>query len=333
MKTYSYQSPEIKIFGIVGFDQTKCLHRLLDDVMDQVPSLKFLGKRPHGARMGFRTSATEFKLIIDFETLTPDVGMSIYSCQSALIYAGDRQQPRYLGMCRPVNYQTKHCEATFRKGNNEIEDILIWLPRNEIIADIRLEIPDDAIIGLPTPYKYSTPIVYYGSSITEGGCAYNINAGYNAIISQHLDVDYYNLGFSGSARGELAVADFINSIDMSIFVYDYDHNAPTVEHLANTHEPFFKRIREMHPTLPIIMMTRPAINYGEDEKKRREIVLTTYHNALEVGDKNVYFIDGELFFGEKDRHLCTADGVHPNEEWQETRLVPMVKAFLKSLIV
>ena len=313
MQTFSFTAPEIKVFGIPHFEKSKCLRRLPDEVLDQVPGLKFLGKRPQGARLGFRTDAAEFVLKIEFETLNPDIGMAIYSCQSALVYAGDRHAPRYLGMCRPANYQTKSFEAKFRKGGDALEDILIWLPRNEIIANVTVEIPDGSTLCPPTPYRYAKPVVYYGSSITEGGCAYNVNNGYNAIISQHLDTDYINLGFSGSAKGELPIADFINTLDMSIFVFDYDHNAPTAEHLQSTHEPFFKRIREAHPTLPIVMMTRPAITYGEDEKKRREIVLTTYRNALEAGDKNVYFIDGEQFFGNRDRHLCTADGIHPND--------------------
>lgn len=313
MQTYSYKSQKIKVYGIPNFDKTHVLHRLPNDVMKAVPSLAFLGKRPHGARLAFKTNASEFTLKIDFETLTHDIGMSIYSCQSALVYANDRHSPRFLGMCRPTSYQTKSFEAKFHKGNSSLEDILVWLPRNEIIADINLDFPDDAEVCLPTPYKYEKPIVYYGSSITEGGCAYNLNGGYNAIISQHLDIDYINLGFSGNAKGEIPVADFISSLDMSIFVYDYDHNAPTAEHLATTHEPFFRRIREKHPDLPIIMMTRPAVVYGEDEKMRRDIVLTTYRNAIDSGDKNVYFIDGEQFFGEKDRHLCTADGIHPND--------------------
>jgi hypothetical protein len=235
-------------------------------------------------------------------------------------------------MCSPNNYNSKVCEASFSKGNDDMEDILIWLPRNEIIANINLTFPDNATVTTPTPYKYSKPILYYGSSITEGGCAYNINNGYNAIISQHLDVDYYNLGFSGSAKGELPVADFINTLDISIFVYDYDHNAPTIEHLESTHEPFFKRIREVHPNLPIIMMTRPAVIYGDHEKKRREVVLKTYNNAIASGDKNVYFIDGESFFGDKDRHLCTADGIHPNDLgfYRMAECVePVIKAILE----
>ena len=313
MKSYSYKSPEVKVFGIPNFEESQRLCRLPEEIIEQIPKISFLGRRPQGARLGFKTNAGEFTLNIEFETLTPDIGMSIFACQSALVYAGDRQNPRYLGMCHPYNYQSKSFRARFRKGNCDLEDILIWLPRNEIIANITIDFPDDAIVCHPTPYKYSTPIIYYGSSITEGGCSCNVNCGYNAIISQHLDTDYINFGFSANAKGELEIADFINTLEMSIFVYDYDHNAPTVEHLRATHEPFFKRIREKHPNLPMIMMTRPAITYGEDEKQRREVVMATYQNAVEAGDKNVYFIDGERFFGEKDRHLCTADGIHPND--------------------
>lgn len=332
MKSISYLSNDVKVFGIPNFESKKCLSRLPEEVMEQVPSLNFLGRRPHGARLAFKTDASEFSLKIEFETLAPDIGMSIYSCQAALVYAGNRQAPRFLGMCRPNNYSSKVCEASFSKGNDDMEDILIWLPRNEIIANITLTFPDNATVTTPTPYKYSKPILYYGSSITEGGCAYNINNGYNAIISQHLDVDYYNLGFSGNAKGELPVADFINTLDISIFVYDYDHNAPTIEHLESTHEPFFKRIREVHPNLPIIMMTRPSVVYGDHEKKRREVVLKTYNNAIASGDKNVYFIDGESFFGDKDRHLCTADGIHPNDLgfYRMAECVePVIKAILE----
>lgn len=51
-------------------------------------------------------------------------------------------------------------------------------------------------------------------------------------------MDYINYGFPGNARGELAVAEYIKNIDMSAFVYDYDHNAETSEDLQRTHKPF-----------------------------------------------------------------------------------------------
>ena len=48
------------------------------------------------------------------------------------------------------------------------------------------------------------------------------------------------------------MADYIKHLEMSAFVYDYDHNAPSAEHLLNTHERFFKRIREKIPRFPLL---------------------------------------------------------------------------------
>jgi lysophospholipase L1-like esterase len=144
-------------------------------------------------------------------------------------------------------------------------------------------------------------------------------------------VDYYNFGFSGNAKGDMNMAEYISGIDMSIFVYDYDHNAPSPEHLESTHEPFFKLIREKNPDLPVIMMTRPAITYTESDKRRREIVLATYQNALKAGDENVYFIDGEVFYGEHDRELCTVDKVHPND-LGFYRMAQVIEPVIKSIL-
>ncbi len=312
MKTYSYKDEPIKVFGVIDFEKNQKIQRLPDELIEKIPRLSHLGRRCPGARVGFRTNAGTINIKITFETLNVDVGMSIYACQSAAVYAGDRQESRFLGLIYPKNYEQKSFEGTIKK-ESKLEDITIWLPRNEIISDIEISVNDYAEMLPPTPYKYSKPIVYYGSSITEGGCCSSVTNGYNAIISRHLDVDYYNLGFSGNAKGDLNMAEFIAGVDMSIFVYDYDHNAPTVDHLAKTHEPFFKCVRERRPNLPIVMMTRPAITYTDDHKARREVVRRTYENALKAGDKNVYFIDGERFFGDVDREICTLDRVHPND--------------------
>ena len=140
-----------------------------------------------------------------------------------------------------------------------------------------------------------------------------VSNGYNSMISRWLDVDFYNFGFSGNAKGEPEIAEYINTIDKSIFVYDYDHNAPDVDYLEKTHEPFFQIIRKHDPQLPVLMMTRPNFYEGTDDAKRREVVRRTYENAVSAGDKNVWFLDGETFFGKEDRALCTLDGTHPND--------------------
>ena len=82
-------------------------------------------------------------------------------------------------------------------------------------------------------YRIKKPVVYYGSSITQGGCASKPGSSYESILSRRFDCDYINLGFSGTAKGEDEIVDYIKGLEMSVFVMDYDHNAPTTEHLAS----------------------------------------------------------------------------------------------------
>ena len=329
--TYSYKDTPLRVYGLPAFEKDKRLRRLPEEVIEAVPSLKFLGLRCPGARLCFRTNSREITVRIVFETLSFDIGMSIYSCQSAFVFAGERSNSRYLGLIHPTGYDNKDFSATLNKGNNDMEDITVWLPRNEIISDIEISVADGAEVCEPTPYKHATPVVFYGSSITEGGCCCNMSSAYNAILSRWLDTDYINLGFSGNAKGEMPMADFISDIEMSVFVYDYDHNAPNPEHLEKTHEPFFLRFREKQPNTPVIMMTRPQIRYNSDEIRRREIVRKTFENAVNRGDKNVYFIDGETFYGDTDRDLCTIDGIHPND-LGFSRMASVIEPTLKKLL-
>ncbi|MBQ3040661.1 MAG: hypothetical protein IJD42_03595 [Clostridia bacterium] len=309
----TYKDKPIRVFGVPNIEKSGIFERLPKDLREKLPNLEFLGRRTPGARIGFRTDAPSFTVRISLETLSPDIGLSIYSCQSACVYLGERKKSMFLGLVNPPNYETKEFEKTFNKAEG-MEEITIWLPRNEIISNVEIEIPDGYRVEEPTPYKYSVPAIYYGSSITEEAAAANQCASYNALISRHLDLDYYNFGFSGNCKGELEMADFINTLDFSVFVYDYDHNAPTPEHLKQTHEPFYKKIREKNPSVPIVMITRPTATFNDDARLRRDIVRTTYENALKNGDKNIYFVDGEDFFKDfDDKEVCFTDTIHPTD--------------------
>ena len=314
MKVFNFKNPPIRVFGSPLFYKTGKLERLPEELC-QIINVPALGKRCPGARVCFRTNAPSFTVKITLESNRLDIGMALFAAQSAAVLVGDRQNPHYAGLVGPTNYDTLTFEKLVYKkdANTDMEDVTIFLPRNEPVANVEITVEDEYTVEAPTPYRDIKPIVYYGSSITEGGCCtIPINA-YNAIISNRLDVDYYNLGFSSSARGELEMADYINeNFDMSIFVYDYDHNAPSHKHLEDTHEAFFLRIREKNPNLPIIMMSRPWATYKEDDT-RRSIIRKTYENAVARGDKNVYFIDGESFFKPEEAYMCLVDTVHPND--------------------
>lgn len=310
MKTINCKEAPIKVFGIPFFYEKKNFTRLPDRLCNILAG-SGCGRRCPGARIGFRTNAKTFTVKTKLKTLSVDVGMSIYACQSIAVMIGDRSDPVFAGLASPPDYNTKVFEHTFEKSS-EMEEVTLWLLRNEEIEDIELTFPDDALIEEPTPYKYG-PALFYGSSVTEGGCCSSITNNYPALLSRWLDMDIYNFGFSGSAKGEPEIADYINTIDFSLFVLDYDHNAPDDEHLQRTHEPFFRKIREKHPDMPIIILARPNFGNWEDSEAHRNIIKQTYENAVAAGDKNVYYIDPKEFYGDEDSRLCTVDRIHPND--------------------
>jgi len=211
--------------------------------------------------------------------------------------------------------------------------VTINFPLYNDVNDLFIGVAEGSSIGHGKTYKYTTPVVYYGSSITQGGCASRPGNAYQHVITRMLDCDHINLGFSGGGKAEQAMCDYIADLDMSVFFMDYDHNAPNAEYLKNTHENLYLTVRKKHPDIPIIMTTKPDTARDPEVPKRRAIIYDTYSKALERGE-NVYFVDGGQAFGLEFRDSCTVDGCHPNDLGfirMAQHFAPYVKAALESI--
>ncbi len=183
------------------------------------------------------------------------------------------------------------------------------------VKNLKLGFDEGAAVRKHRPYTHTVPIVYYGSSITQGACASRPGTCYEAIISRMLDCDYINLGFNGSAKGEKAIAEYIASLNMSAFVCDYDHNADPPM-LAETHFRMYEIIREKHPDMPYFMVSRPDYRFFSKNNKHNEmrvVIMESYLKAYGNGDKNVWFVDGAAFFAGDERGDCTMEGTHPTD--------------------
>ena len=196
----------------------------------------------------------------------------------------------------------------------KMTEYTLYMPCYGGVFSLELGFPEEARVEEPRAYTIEKPIVFLGSSITQGGCSSRPGLQYQGYVSRRLDADFVNLGFSGSCRAEIEIMEYVANLPMSAFVYDYDHNAPTLEHLEETHLRGYKIVREKNPELPIVLMSRPGYDiYSSYDAKRRITIQKTYQYGIENGDENLYYIDGYSLFEGEDRTECTVDGCHPND--------------------
>tara|TARA_Y100000588_G_scaffold394368_1_gene514455 strand:- start:408 stop:1457 length:1050 start_codon:yes stop_codon:yes gene_type:complete len=231
------------------------------------------------------------------------------------LYHGQKNQKQFTGVKLPLPQDRSAYEKILVEGwDREMRDWTLDFPLYNGIKQVVVGLDPDAKIEPPTPFTVAKPILFYGSSITQGCAASRPGNAYIHIIARRLDANLVNLGFSGAAKGEPEMAGVIASVDMSVFVMDYDYNAPSAEHLAQTHEPFFQIVREAQPDLPIVIVSSPSLDADPARwGQRREVVRRTYENAVQQGDTKVWFVDGQTLYGTTDRDACTTDLCHPND--------------------
>ena len=304
------------IYG-VSYDEKRGMYtRMPQEIAEQVSAeVAELNPNTAGGRVRFRTDSkfigiravmkTDF--LMPHITLVGQSGFDLYRRKD-----GESTEVYYHSYIPPMGMRTGYSSPFATDGR--MADYTINFPLYDGVKELYIALKKDAVIAEAAPYRHPVPVVYYGSSITQGGCASRPGNSYQAIISRRLNVDHINLGFSGSGRAEKIMVDYLASLDMSVFVSDYDHNAPNVEHLKRTHLPLYRAVRKAHPDIPIIILSAPDVLISPaTHVERREVIRQTYLTALAEGDKNVYFIDGAELFAGADWDSCTVDGTHPND--------------------
>jgi len=301
-----------QIYGL--FYENGKFRRMPEEIAKTVsPAVLRLHANTAGGRVRFKTDSPYVAIKAKMGAiskmphfaLTGSAGFDLYITQ-------DGEMPRHIKTFAPPydiqdGYEAEH---TFAAAG--MREITIHFPLYSEVHELYIGLSESASISAPTPYRPVKPIVYYGSSITQGGCASRPGMAYQNIISRRLNCDHINLGFSGNAKAEVEIAEYIKGLDMSVFVYDYDHNAPTVQHLRDTHERMFRIIRDANPDLPIICASRPKVRLSKSDQERLEIIKTTYENARSIGDKNIYLLEGSKLM-ELAGTEGTVDCTHPTD--------------------
>ena len=309
-------------FKLYGFDETELkkgnYYRMPEDVATATSEgVKLLSRESVGGRVRFSTDSPYIAIRAKFRVVGKSSHLTLISSAGFDIYEDGEYGSRLVKECRmPFDMVDSYEQIVYFKGDI-MRTYTINFPVHSVVDSIQIGLKPNSKLGEPAPYKDIAPIIFYGSSIVHGTGACRPGTTYPAIISRELNIDYKNIGFSGQARGEQVMAEWLSKQDMSVFVYDYDHNCYTVEDLQNTHYSFYKTFRKNNKDVPIIMITRPDYwtSYGNFDvvNKLRDIILKSYLTAREEGDNNVYLIDGTSFNVAPHQYDFSLDACHPND--------------------
>ena len=290
------------VYGLYHYRQEPVFRRLPLSVANQAnEGVQTLHTNTAGARVKFKTNSQTITLQCDMPSLSDIPHMPRCGSGGFDLYVKKGARYWYTATFIPNDFDHGYT-ASYSFPCQQERDLLLHFPLYSDVNSLHIGLDDDASLAPGQPYRFPLPVVYYGSSITQGLCASRPGNSYQAVISRKYDCDFLNLGFAGSAQGEPALAEYIAQLPMSVFVLDYDHNAPDVAHLQSTHEAFYQTIRRQRPELPILLVGRPDFYPNkQDDSHRRD------------GDSNIYFLDGQSLFEGDERDACTVDGKHPND--------------------
>lgn len=318
------ETEELRVYGLYDYKNGDHFRRMPEDVAEMVSEgVRDLNLQTAGGRVRFITDSEVMAIKGFFPKYNIISNMSPTGSSGFDVYISKNGKEKYLGIVRPFGVPI-FAPYNFGTGTEGIlklpkgkKQITVNLPLHNPIDKLYIGLAEGSTVEKSIDYRYEKPVLYYGSSITQGLCASRPGMAYEAQISRMFDCNFINLGFAGRCLGEPCMADYIASLDPSVFVYDYDHNSTRHQQYIETHEALYLKFREKHPNTPVIFVGRPDfwlkgyLNAPLPETNR-EVLYDTYIKAHNRGEK-VYYVDGYSLFDGEDREECTVDLIHPND--------------------
>ncbi|MBE6883180.1 MAG: hypothetical protein E7487_01090 [Ruminococcaceae bacterium] len=302
------------LYGVFYDKKRGRFMRMDGDVADQVSEgVSYLATNTSGGRIRFSTDSSVIGISVAYSSLVEMSHMPLTgSCGFALL---EKIGTTYktVSLFRPLHSEKQGYTGEVLINDHKRHEYILYFPLYNDVTKLQIYLDKTATLFEPEKYRNIKPILYYGASIDQGGCASRPDSSYTAILSKWNDIDFINLGFSGNAKGEPLMAEYASKIDCSLFFIAYDGNAPSAKFLEETHFKFYETYRKIKKDIPIVFMSVPCFENFPEAAERREILKRSCLRAKEQGDNNIYFIDGEGLFDDKDREMCTVEGIHPND--------------------
>lgn len=203
--------------------------------------------------------------------------------------------------------------------NGKDHEFRLFLPLYNTINWMEIGVAKENTF-FPLPLEKEKPIVVYGTSIAQGGCASRPGMAWPAILERQLHLPVINLGFSGNGKLEKSIIDLMTEIDASIYVLDclpnleYKNDGSLEEKIREA----VKGLQAKRPSIPILLVEHSLgpnegiINgkYVKDCEEVSEVMRQTFSKMKKGSVKNIYLLSNSaLGLGINS----TVDGIHPND--------------------
>lgn len=197
----------------------------------------------------------------------------------------------------------------------------LYLPLYNSVDWLEIGVPGESTFQ-PKPLRQEKPIVVYGTSIAQGGCASRPGMAWPAILGRRLDNPVINLGFSGNGRLESEVINFINEIDAKVYILDCLPNLTpgkdrSLEEVRQLIIDAVKQLRIKHAKTPILLAEHAGYSDGslnisryETYTKLNTVLRESYASMISQGISDIYLLPGIEIGLDADSFV---DGTHPTD--------------------
>ena len=203
-------------------------------------------------------------------------------------------------------------------SNMEVKqrEYMLYLPLYDGLTSLEIGVDSAYIVEQPqlaVPER-NKPVICYGTSILQGGCATRPGMAHTSILSRWLNREFINLGFSGNGQLDYEIAEIIAQREASVIILDFMPNV-NVQQIQEKMIRFYEIIRQKQLQVPIIFIENPVFPHSRYDAYMRAMVEEknqTLHRVFESlkarGEQNIQLIP----FGDMLGHdgEATVDGIH-----------------------
>lgn len=298
------------------------------------------GMKTHTSGMMFRFSTDSKKLRFRWTPYHDRLAMDHMPATGVSgidVYRFDKKRGRWLYV-RTGRIRDAQQGGSLELGWVPGTPCLVNLPLYNGIRSFSLGIDTNATVSAlpPRASGVEKPVVFYGTSITHGGCCSRPGLAFVNWVGRDLDVPVVGLGFSGSGRMEFEMSEHLARIDASCYVLDCLWNMSLKENPSKpggravevNYEPFIRNLRAKRPNVPIVMAEHCMV-FGNEKDDKDRFIRALYEKLVAEGWKDlVYLPNDEMYSGDYEG---TVDGCHPNDLGMQTMKEAFGKAVRQAL--